>query len=1014
MSARKFAEGFLKKDGLTLRSGKTTGTSAVQGRGQRFGNVPVRKLNLDEGQSTEEFVDAVSTQPDVPQAGTSTSIVVNATIPKTNPTQENTEDAANQVSVATVVGDGQHVNGQGLSTNGELVTPLDKDETIVAVLPETRELPDPMDIDTLLSRGVAEVGISETARAAPSRPLVEPLPSTSQVPQKRKAKPNFTPEELELIKGMIETARARTAGIIPGNAVSVTHAGEGTGNGDRTPSVSSGSEHSALTVPFSVPSASTRTPPLSVASMESFDDVPCRTMRRAMVSQPMIPNNLTSPPAPLIAPTPPANRIIDYWRAGGKLGDASVTPVDVVPIKTVAVEDYAQDIIRGVYAIQRGRQERSDVANNSVNINGVVALPHRRGDMPLTRVDTDYPRIYPEGIAPISTKIMWDNPTPNGVVDPVVVQSYLHNGQPDAKTAANVIKGKVNMNATFLTYAAPQLQEGMASYDLSGLFTGLFILIDYSIFLDKNGIRSGFFPGMADVISTCDVAAGAADIGASMVSATEAIATGRIPLQARDLVASDVQVMRALSNGPSYILVDEAERFIHKTITWQPIKWIIWESGPIVVPGAAALTTDQLFTFLHKLVLLLNAETDAVTGFIRAHSILNGRIVDNSNATRTWVTCSLEIERIYIPKPKGRNFLWNLLTSSYLMKWNNADFKEEYKCFLNFSYDEIILVGAIVASIYSLSVSAVFDNMNVSGKNLCEWAANDNVPVRNFLLNMFTARPNQGTIFLYSIACNIVPQFTGMKLSWLSFQTSRWCGGFTHRRTITQRAAWGNGWANNTPYMLRPEVLEWVIEKWLTIWGLSGASPSYDISNEMYQGGAEESQGFMCWMGDSKYLEASKCKNPFVKNPYSQTLITAVKQDWRNNESWVVSYRYIKPSSGVYVMMEPEYHTEAAWQPTYDANTYSIIAGTMPSWRWDLMVVMVPSILKRAMGVFFERLGHCLNVTQSGGGYAGRAKTSNSEVAYYGYDFTELFTGSGGGGAPALAAVPEAPAEVEN
>nr|UUV42409.1 MAG: capsid protein [Enontekio totivirus 2] len=253
-----------------------------------------------------------------------------------------------------------------------------------------------------------------------------------------------------------------------------------------------------------------------------------------------------------------------------------------------------------------------------------------------------------------------------------------------------------------------------------------------------------------------------------------------------------------------------------------------------------------------------------------------------------------------------------------------------------------------------------------------------------------------------------------MKVSWLCFQTSRWCGGFTHRRTITEEQAWGHGWVNHVPYLLRVECLEWIIEKWLTVWGLSATGVTYNIANEMFQAGAVDSQGFMVWMGDDKYAEAVKTKNPFMKNPYGQTLITAVKQNHRNNAAWVISYRYISNSSGDTVFVDPVYHTEQEWQPVYDEFTFSVIQGTMPTWRWDLMMVVVPNILKRNLDDFWETLSHDLNVTKSGGGYQSRAKSADTQVGYYGYDFTELFTSGGRGAAPVRAVAPDAAAQEEN
>ncbi|UUV42235.1 MAG: putative capsid protein [Hanko totivirus 8] len=1035
MSGRKLYEKFLKSDGRVLRSGHTIPRGS---RGRGYGPIgdTARALDYGDGDKTREETAAVSETPEVLIPSTSTSVVDGANKVPGEVPGTLTSQSAPELTVQEFIQDGLEVEGRGIMKEGDVLIPLDSAQKNVILIPETSATePTPEEVGGGDGRGMVDIPEVVEPQVTPTLPGVSSAAELSPNTRKRTADilDSMSIEDMMAIQKMVLEAQARYAAGRCRQEDTIETAMETVEIDDQQPSTSRASGAAATaTVPaqsmrrlrqgprtnsdadsvHSGASWSGSTP--SIASEPEFY-VPHRTevVSKSQVIRPTISAKRPKPPAPVRAPHPTSDTI-DFWRPGGKLGNASVHPVNVEPTRAQGVEDYSMDLIRGLYAIHRGNQDRTNVDDDDLSITllGVVAIPYQQGDSPLILTPQKFPRTYPEGIAPITTKIIWDNPAVNGKVDQGVASSYQHNGQPDARTAANVIKGKVTMSGGYLAYAAPQLLEGMASYHLVGLFTALYILIDYSTWIDKTGAQRGHGNAVANAVTTVDVNCDANGLGAAVEASNQAILQGRIPLRAVDITTSDISVMNAIAAGPDYIRIPEdGARFIHKTISWKPILWVVWESGAVVLPGAGTVTTSMLITFLYKITELLNAHLDAVTGFVRAHSILNGVVVANQDKTKTWITGTLEVERIYIPKPKGKNFIWNVLTSEYEYTWKVDDFKEEYRCILNFTTDEMIQVGCLVSGTYSLAVSSMLDNFNITGNNINSWANNTNTPVNNFLYKMFRARPDQETIFLFSLACNAVPQFCGMKVAWQCFQTSRWSGGFTHRRNLGANAAWGRNWGNWSPFLMRPETMEFVIEKWLSTWGITAAGASYNISHEMYSSGNADAQGLMLWMGDDKYTEMMLTSTPFMKNPYGQMLTNLIKQEWRVADPWIVSYRYLKMGARDTVLVDPEYHVDEAWQPGTDPATFSTITGSWPTFKWDTMEGMAPTIMRNDMGAIWYRLAHHLNVERSIGGYCSRTSTDDSRIAFNGYDFDRLFLK---GGSTRPLTIGEPPADTSN
>lgn len=722
----------------------------------------------------------------------------------------------------------------------------------------------------------------------------------------------------------------------------------------------------------------------------------------------------TAVPAPVQAPAPQHDGMIEYWRDGGKLGNASVHPTQVEPIIPKGVEGDVQDIIKHTYNILLGRGDRVNLGVREVTLHGIVALPYRHGAAPMIRVSRTFPRTFARKRPLTETKLVWEQPVATGILNPVVLRSFLLDGRIDSRYVGSIMRGDVNMSNAFSQAAAPLLQSGHHCYDVSSMFTALFLLIDYSIFIDRVGLQRVRGEPRGGVITTVDVSADGVNALPQIATATEAIEAGRICIRRSDISSADISVLTAVSTGPGYIVVDAGDQpFIHSRITWPAINWTLWSAAAVALPDPAVVTTAQLIVTAEKLARLLRAEPDYVAGYVRAQTIINCTLITGDNQTDTHCTSGLEIERIHMPIPRGRHFIWDMITDDYVLSRDPTSLSEEYQVLHAMPTAMLVLTGTVVASIYSVAVSSVLTQVNIGGKLLNDWAQAVPSPATSFLKRMLDVRPNQGTTMINSIACNVVTQFTGMKLSWLCFQTQSFCGGFNHRHDLPRNSAWEQRWQLHVPYLLRPESLEWIIEKWLSVWGVSGPLPSYDISNEMFSSGLPANQVMAIWLGDDKYREAALCSTPYMYNPYGLYMINMVKQNWRNDEAYPIYYRLVTRSVGNTVMVDPEYRPDDLWQPVYDGATFSIVAGSLLSFNWDLMAIMAPNIMRANLGNFWEALLHDTKSEHCAAGFLSRRDPAKTAFTIAGYDFDQVFLGASKA-KPEAAAPAEAPANKEN
>lgn len=688
---------------------------------------------------------------------------------------------------------------------------------------------------------------------------------------------------------------------------------------------------------------------------------------------------------------------IDFWRAGGKLGDASVTPVNVVPIRPLAYPSVGQNILAGLQPLINGRQERVQLGQGNIVISGVVALPFKGLGVPMAQLNVTYTRMMGV-LAPRNTEIQMDDAIPISEVDSAVRKVYMSNGQLDAKMVANTMRATVNMSNLFSSAAAPMLLLGHNQYDLSGLYCLMFIMEDYSATLDEFNIDRNVGPLYDAAITSCNLAAAAGDAPDMIERAASAIQEGRLSVRRCYMTEGDRRAMDAITAGPAAIAVlDNVNHVVHRTFTWpnNQVLWFIWETHDPQVPQQGVATTQDIRAFIGKTVGWFDAQHDMVRGFMRAQTILNGMAHVNGDQTKTWFTSLFEAETLSIPRPRGTNFLWRMLTTKTEPFGAFEDLSAEYAVLNSLNFGERRKLGAVVASVLSLAMSSVFNDSNLNGRDTNNWIRRQPVAVTDHLDTLMTRRLGGYTPAIFNAMCHVATQFTGFAVASSSFRSRGWCACWPTGRDVGQDL-WQGRFGMHSPYFLRPEALEWVMAQWLTVWGISSVGLKYDISNDMFNVGPQDGQGLMVYMGDVKYREAAISDNRCKYNPYGIMLINGIKQNWRWDNAFAVSYRWITQSRTNQVLIDPVYHVEQAWQPNYDPATFTAYPGTLMTYDWSRDVILAPAIMRDQFGNNWEGLTHNLSCDSGYAGYSNIAAPVYHRVERAPINFASMYFGAGG------------------
>lgn len=489
-----------------------------------------------------------------------------------------------------------------------------------------------------------------------------------------------------------------------------------------------------------------------------------------------------------------------------------------------STDDMSQDIIQQASEMQNNVEVRGD----SVRIS---ALAIRGIDKQTIEVDTVFPRRFQADRRPRDIIIHWSSPKCFVSLDKDRLGDYMQNGRISYEKAKWILRGHLNMSKDLQRFLIPEFDMGLNSFDYIGLFTVGWLIYDYKSFLERNGVNAVVGNVPADIITYCNVSDRANNAAEPISTLKEAFNIGRIILPGQFFSESDISVLAALALGPAFFRVAaNNDNFVHSLFRTDPIYWLVWyapDTDEPYIPNITMVDAFEILCTIKKLALKLEAGPDLVRAFVRANTLLSGRLSNSTASEQHFFLGTLEIEKHNLPYPKGTGVVWSLLNHFRFGGPETGNiFAQDYDKLVHFQEEELISVGAIVGATVSIATSSVLDAYNMDGTKLNMYANRGllygHVPTHNNIFNHEGERP---VVCVSDVACNVVYQLTGWRVSWRCFVSLiGWCSSFLHRRDLASDAGWQHEWGQCTPYVTRPEVLEW-ITKWLSVWGLRSLFP---------------------------------------------------------------------------------------------------------------------------------------------------------------------------------------------
>lgn len=678
-----------------------------------------------------------------------------------------------------------------------------------------------------------------------------------------------------------------------------------------------------------------------------------------------------------------------------KVGIASVSLVGVKPLITATPQPMAaQTLLAGVWACLAGQRDLVRVEDRQVTITGTISLPNFQGNCPLAYIQSRWTKLVDDNEVPELLVINGDKGEKVGQV----VEGYLERYRPaevvNAKEVVNVLKGKHALENELAHRVVPLLSAGHSNFDLTSLFMTCFLMVDYLYFLERNNIVWGVPGNLAECIDVVNINANAAGVGPAYEAIARQVMNFRIAVPGASLTALDLACLRLITYGPRYVGLGQQPAYpVHHYMRVPAVAWTVWLRGALQLPAQAVVTAAEMAAFTHKLARLIATPDMLVRGYIQAQTIVNGVIYRQGNRDSVFFTSSLEVLRISVPLAQGRNMVWDLLEVMWTNDIDPNHFTRESDVIVGCTLEELVAVGGATAGIISLGFSAAFHHVNITGRNLTAWVRAQNVPVRQFLMQLLSRPPHGNIVPIYGAVATAVTTATGLTLHPYTWRSSDWCGGSAGRGPVARLQLWEGAFARKIPYLIRPESMEWLIRDWLAEWGFNGANPTFNATREMVCHGPQGAQGVYIYRGDTKYYEIRQSHTPYLYCPYGAFFFNVIAQHYRLLHLPAWAFRVLQGSSRTEVFESAELEVGAAWQPRYTAAIHSLEAGTLVTYDWDLDRVLAPVLLRAGIQprtwVIWSRLPDETIPTYAG--FVSRHASPYSDMILNNYDVCRMF-----------------------
>nr|QRW42110.1 MAG: hypothetical protein [Tzifr virus] len=622
-------------------------------------------------------------------------------------------------------------------------------------------------------------------------------------------------------------------------------------------------------------------------------------------------------------------------RSDGKIGDHCVVTRNVVPTQSSLSNDSAQNIISSLHPLMRGASENVNLWQHGVRLAFDWSLPRRADDAHICEVESRFTRYHRQLYQSPMWAIQWDDPLLKGQVPAEILNSYVPDRIVNFKLVSSTLRGSLRVSNEVCNALCTTPIQNVFKFNLDGLFLVGHIIAEYLWWIQRLDLVHALGNQRAEAILTIDVSAAAQAAVAQINVIERCNQQRRIVLPREALSATDLSVMAAIAQGVDFIALENRHiRLIHQLMLSDPILFCVYADAPIVIPAVAMFTYQDISASLKRLAKILQAEDDYVRGWCRAQTLLNGRVHSTRHTTQ-YLTAGLESERVRIAQPVGSSLVWMMLSNRWDLTEREADLYLEHQSMLACSMYELIRIGAVIAGLYGLGVSSIFNRANIGGRCLNMWARREPGDITTQMDNIAEARSTTGIPPLVRAATSLVTSMTGYVISWRSLRMSSWCGGMRHLNQVCPNDLyWSQIWAWYVPYALRPESVGWVLASLLSVWGLTGVYPSMSLDAEIIEGVEPQLHVLALYRGDSTYEVLYNSTQPHILFEYPAFVLNVMYQHMRLEGPMPISFKSYIPGTERNGYPDVGYFEADHFQPQFDENTRTIIPGTLLSYSW--------------------------------------------------------------------------------
>lgn len=280
----------------------------------------------------------------------------------------------------------------------------------------------------------------------------------------------------------------------------------------------------------------------------------------------------------------------------------------------------------------------------------------------------------------------------------------------------------------------------------------------------------------------------------------------------------------------------------------------------------------------------------------------------------------------------------------------NPYFSEEWDTITKLSIRDRIYVGALATALYSMGVSAFLHNFNLTGREIRYWASPSDTMTNlsfTFTNELFYRLEGHTITGINAMAVNTVSQVTDMSINYKCFLGDAFCNSRSGLQNLTHLSAWQGAWGMNIPYIVRPESLQYLLKAWLSIWAISAPGASFDFKAEMFTSSDIGTRGLYFSKGESKYLLPWSHNRNMDHIPYGQLAINLLRQHFRFETEWIITYHAITPSTGQTTYEDNTAIEGNQYQPVYEEQVYQTIPGTIITYDWERNCKLAPILLRR-------------------------------------------------------------------